>query len=767
MKISNNIIVNHKTSYKHNREKEVKQTNIINQREVASFNNIYYVDTISFGKRKKRTLHPHYKVRLAELEDKKIESVFASRLANLPDEQYKRANELYDKAVRVDCIEELTELEPLNYAQAMQLVERGIYDFHLHQIASLDRKKFEKALDYMQKGLDSDCINLFVELTPTELKEAEKLLQDGFPPIIAGHFCKLNEEQREIAQIFISKNSDIELACEISAFEDDRRQKCINALNDGIDPEFVCEVADLNEEQRQRLAKLRKLKVENTNLGEFASMNHRDYKKALEMLTKGVYEDYISYIIDIEKGKTKNKEYKNYRAQNYSKTSSYSLSLLTEKELEAFKRLKEKNPILKGILKDEYEIVIIEAQNDDSYEAICTKQMRTTDGTKITLVRTFDEYSEETKTRTEEYTDNSTSSIMSGRSGTFKTKYDKDGEIKELTEFVQDTKTGSITGVFHSKLSDILAGAYDCTYYDISQFKTGGDVNADIESSVIGEGETVSKVERNEDGSITYTEFIELNDSLIDRKYTEKRDEKNRLIYSDYSYIIKKEDEDTPVMEISRKFIRNSENSTTNTINGITYETSFDDESKKITITDGKKTKVIEAKEKLPFYSSEILWNEIKNLHVDTILTIFDNVEKWNYCIDEDSFTSPPLKSISTGKNNSIIYHEAGHIIANLHPEIFEDEDFAQKYGTEMQAFQSSIPYNEQEYIQYFSPRADLMDSDGSDELIAEANMLFTTYGTTNSRIKTRTQFLAKYFPETIAKVAELTGKNSRESLLK
>lgn len=766
MKIINNIIIHNKPSYKHYREQEVKVEQIKNNKN-TSLKNIYYVDTISFGKRKKRTLHPHYKVRLAELENKKIESVFASRLANLPDEQYKRANELYDKAVRIDCIEELTELEPLNYAQAMQLVELGIYDFHLHQIASLDKKKFEKALDFMQKGLDSDCINLFVNLTQTELKEAERLLQDGYPPIIAGNFCKLNKEQREIAQIFIVQNSDIELACEISTFEEDRRKKCIEALNDGIDPEFVCEVADLNENQRQRLPKLRELKVCNTNLGEFASLNHRDYKKTLEMLTKGIYEDYITYIIDIENGKTKNKEYKNYRAQGCSKTSSYSLSLLTEKELEAFKRLKEKNPTLKDILKDEYEVVIIEAQNDDSSEAICTKQMRTPDGTKITLVRTFDEYSFETKTRTEEYADNSTSSIMTGRSGTFKTKYDKNGEIRELTEYVQDEKTGAVTGVFHSKLSNNLIGAYECTYYDISQFKTGGDVNADIESSVIGNGETVSKVERNEDGSITYTEFIELNDSLIDRKYTEKRDNNGRIMFSEYSYVIKKEDEEIPIMDISRTFRRNSNNSTTNTINGIAYETNFDDENKKITITDGKKTKVIEAKEKLPFYSSNILWNEIKNLHVDTILTIFDNVDKWNYCIDEDSFSSPPLKSISTGKNNSIIYHEAGHIIANLHPEIFEDEDFAQKYGTEMQGFQSCIPYNEQEYIQYFSPRADLMDSDGSDELIAEANMLFTTYGTTNSRIKTRTQFLAKYFPETIAKVAELTGKNSRESLLK
>ena len=87
-------------------------------------------------------------------------------------------------------------------------------------------------------------------------------------------------------------------------------------------------------------------------------------------------------------------------------------------------------------------------------------------------------------------------------------------------------------------------------------------------------------------------------------------------------------------------------------------------------------------------------------------------------------------------------------------------------YGMEMESVKISIPYNEQEYLQYFSPRAELMQADGYDELVAETNIILNTYGINYKKFKTRAQFIAKYFPESIAKIAELTGKNSPKSLL-
>ena len=97
---------------------------------------------------------------------------------------------------------------------------------------------------------------------------------------------------------------------------------------------------------------------------------------------------------------------------------------------------------------------------------------------------------------------------------------------------------------------------------------------------------------------------------------------------------------------------------------------------------------------------------------------------------------------------------------------ILKNEELIQLYGQEMDTFKMNMPYNEQEFIQYFSQRAELTDSDGLEEFIAEANVLLTTYGMNYKDLNTRTQFLAKYFPKTITKVAELLGKTSTKSLL-
>ena len=763
--ISNSYIITREKNLK-----EVKATQNKTEQKQTSLSNFYYADTISFCKKKKKTKNTQYKARLAELKRRDINTIFAKRIASLPDSQYKRALDLLNKKVNAECVEELTMLEKEEYKQAQILADRGIYDFHLHSIASLDKTKFAKAIDLMNKGLDSDCVTLFVNLSDDEFKEAEKLLREGQPPFVAGHLCKLSKAERDIAQTFVNANADVEIACEIARYDEEKRKKCLDLLNDGINSEFIIEIANLTIEQEKRIPELKKLKVGDSCLGEFAALGEEDYLKAIEMLKSSVYEDYIGYILDEENGRSTNKEYRKFREKGYSKTSSYALSLLTEEELAGLNKVKDKNPILKELFKDEYEISVVCLQNEDCCEVICTKQMRTPNGSKITLVRTFDEYKVETTTRTEEYPNNSTASLMTGRSGTFRTKYDKFGEIREYTEFIQDNETNSVIGVIHSKLSPLLTGVYESTYYDISQFKTTTDtevIDEEIENCVTGDGETISKVVKNNDGSVTYTESIEINDNLIDRLYSEKRNEKGEIISSTYEYKIQKEDSKEPLMHISRSFIREDENNTTNTINGITYKIHFDNEKKIITISDGKNKKEINAREKLPYYSADILWNVAKGLQADTLITIFDNVNQWKYCADEDSISSTIERNISTGTNSGIIYHEAGHIIANNNSDLFEDEEIAQTYGTEMESFKISIPYNEQEYIQYFSPRAGLMDSYGIDEFIAETNLLLSTYGSTDKRTKTRTQFLAKYFPNTIAKIAQTIDKNSRESILK
>ena len=67
----------------------------------------------------------------------------------------------------------------------------------------------------------------------------------------------------------------------------------------------------------------------------------------------------------------------------------------------------------------------------------------------------------------------------------------------------------------------------------------------------------------------------------------------------------------------------------------------------------------------------------------------------------------------------------------------------------------------EQNIIEYFSQTGGGLLNSGLSELVAETNMLVSTYGHSTSTVQTRAQYLVKYFPKTLAKIAELLGYDS------
>ena len=77
------------------------------------------------------------------------------------------------------------------------------------------------------------------------------------------------------------------------------------------------------------------------------------------------------------------------------------------------------------------------------------------------------------------------------------------------------------------------------------------------------------------------------------------------------------------------------------------------------------------------------------------------------------------------------------------------------------------MPYNEQAFIHYFSPYAYYHeDTEGLSEFVAETNSLLCSIGINTEKFMTRNQMLVRYFPESIAKVAQLLGYNDNKSLL-
>ncbi len=219
-------------------------------------------------------------------------------------------------------------------------------------------------------------------------------------------------------------------------------------------------------------------------------------------------------------------------------------------------------------------------------------------------------------------------------------------------------------------------------------------------------------------------------------------------------------------MNIERVYKKHNNNSATHVINEVTYKLRFDDKNKEITISDGIKTRTISFKDKLAYFAQDILWETIKTLPVDTLLTINKNIEKWNFCREEDSVADGYTHTISTGKIQSIITHETGHFKDYETLFSMNNKEFLKSYNEEMKKYLNMTPFNEQEFIQYFSPRAMLYDATGTNEFAAETNLVLTTYGTNYEKLKTRAQLLVRYFPKTIAITAKLLGKTSKKSLL-
>ncbi len=724
------------------------------------------------GKSPHNTLSKEYNSRYETLKNKGVPEGLCKKFASFDDKSYSRVLELLEEGVSSINIAEVVSLNDIMYKQAIDLTKLGIVDSFLFPLASQEQDGYLKTLDFYDKGFDSDALLLFSKLSQEEEQEAIRLLKQGYSPFVAANLVKLSEEQKNVALELKNRKIQIDEATQIAKLDEEKRKKAIQYLDKGIEPEFVVSLASLPIDSEKKMPELLTLDVGSVNLEYFAKLPEKDYSRMKELLSQGVQPDYITDILLIESGQLENREYLEYRNRGYGYTTAFSISLLEDEKIDSLKRVIDANPEIKKLLKQECDVSVETFQYSDTDEVIFERVYRTENGTKVNIVDTFYENGNSSKSRVEKYNDFSTSSSTSPQGNVYKIKYDKYGEIEELFEIVQDEKTKEVVGVLYSKASEVLQGVFDTVYYDISQFV---DANVelssnvfDIENAVIGDGNVLSKTTKNDDGSISYSESFEINGYEIDRNYSEKRNEKTNDVESSYySYRIQHENSDEPIMNITRTFEKRPDGSVLNSINGIDYEITYDDENKIITITDGVRTKKYDVDSKLPYYSKDIIWDKVKSLQVDTIMTIFDYISKWNYCEDEDSAACGYGNLLSTGLNTDIILHESGHIKCYADDSILDDDILLDIYGEEMDNYMNTIPFNEQEFTTYFSPRAHMMDADGFSEFVAETHIILNSFGTRYNKLKTRTQFLAKYFPRTVARVAELTGKNSTESLLK
>ena len=721
---------------------------------------------------KNEPLPADYNRRLSFLKDNNIDEFYAQYIAGLPSKEYKRALDLIDKNVFDQSIAHVAQLSDERYSQAQELIKMGIIDQNLTGLANNNKRIFARIKDLRQKGLHIDYLTLYRGLTKKQYEEAIKLIEEGCKQNIAAYLVQLSQEEKEIFIKLIESHIYAPIAFEIASQKQETRDRTLSLIKEGIQPHDAIEISELPKRDRKKAEELLKSNVGDSNVAKLSKLRGKDRKRAKELFEAGVFPEYISDLIYLENGLIENTDYAKYLEKGYSITMAYSLSLLSKDEVELICSLLKKFPEMEELFKDNYDINVIENQitEEDTAEAILSKEMRTSDGTLITIVKTFSEDGIKTESRTEEYSDHSTSSFIKKGNRLIRINYDKFGQMDEILHILEDEKDHSVEGAIYSKASKILSGVFDSVYYDISEFRQDNSsdeksMKFNISDIVTGCGTQLSKTIRNPDGSITFTERYNTNDCISERRYDEKRDSEGTIINSSYSYKIYLSD-GSILMDIQRSREKTAENTFTENINGVKYNTYFNDEDKTVTVSDGERTKTIDFSEILPFYSKSIIWETIKQQPIDILYTIAKQIDKWSYCNNQDSQIYGHIAEICTGEDKSVIAHETGHVEQKIKSESLYTDNFLSIYDEEMTNFATNFSYNEQEYIQYFSQRADLSGSIGYEEFISEANLLLSTYGSPVPSLTTRSQILSRFFPKSIAKTAEILGKSSKKSIL-
>jgi len=374
---------------------------------------------------------------------------------------------------------------------------------------------------------------------------------------------------------------------------------------------------------------------------------------------------------------------------------------------------------------------------------------------------------------------------------------------------IVNNKQGEPSYILYTKESPELAGAYETTKYNLKDYPEDMDVLSAIKNGTIEGGIKLSTVE-NKDGTIKYQENYERNNCNINRNYIQQIDEEGKLNAYEYSYNIK-DDNNNNLLTLNRSWIKNQDGTTTTVVNGKTYIASFNDETLevKLTLDDGTQ-RTINLKDKLAAFEEynadsladkEYVVNQYKTeettqkaffefaktLPADQLITIDNHVNK---IFMTEAISSAmgrgDERRLYIGPNAAILSHEMGHGIDFEGTDILSEEEgfiatgkissnpeLIKLYNQEMEKFTKEYPQEAQNIIDYFTQMGGgdffgINTNAGISELVAETNMLMTTYGQSEEVVQTRSEYLVRYFPKTIAKAGELLGMNdSNDTTLK
>ena len=332
----------------------------------------------------------------------------------------------------------------------------------------------------------------------------------------------------------------------------------------------------------------------------------------------------------------------------------------------------------------------------------------------------------------------------------------KGEEIINQIEIINN-RNGEPVEILNTKPSNEFSNAFETTLYTLNDYPEDMDVLKEIQNDTITGGKKLSYTTKNEDGSITYQDTYEYEGYSTRRNYNILRDENGKKVSETYKYNITDKNGNT-IMNVDRSFTKNADGTTKTIINGNEYTTSFDDSNRIITIKDKNNNETqIDIGQKDQICSPENkkeLWTLFKETPAD-ILYLTKKLSSIHYAPNYTNGSMNYRGELVFGEYAGMI-HELGHSI-DLIKRVTTQEELIKIYNEEMEKFKKNYPSICEDILSYFGQNGGTSNT-GLSEFFAETNLILRYYGN-EAPYSSRAMMITKYFPQTIAKINELTNE--------
>ncbi len=346
----------------------------------------------------------------------------------------------------------------------------------------------------------------------------------------------------------------------------------------------------------------------------------------------------------------------------------------------------------------------------------------------------------------------------------------KNYEIKKSKDFQKDVTSevkSEIVKGWKIPVSEIIVTKDYKEYSEPSEIK--GIFNT---KRIYNNGKTeqlsLGQIDKNTGAKIVKKDFESLDGTKTHYDFSE---DKNGNRNVDYQITDKN---GNVIYKDKREFKVIDENTFISTKNDTSYEIKFSDNDKKLNV---KNLNTNENKEQdlytYVFGNSSKMMPVLKKLSGDELIKMCENVTRLFQSDDDDDsrfFYHPGRKDVTSCENEYVLLHELGHAkdMKYYDTTTFKTKDATEKtlisansdvlktYGEEKELFNKNFANSQREHIDYFLNS--LGHSSGANgaikESLAEINALINTYNSVD-RYSLRSEYLQRYFPKTVAQLAE------------